>query len=77
MVLTRSLRVILAGAVMGIGCALWMNRLMQGLLYGVSPADPLTFTGAVVFLSVVGLAASYVPAHQAARIDPMATRRAE
>jgi putative ABC transport system permease protein len=77
MVLTRSLYVILAGAVVGIGSALWLNRLMQGLLYGVSPADPLTFGGAVVFLSLVGLAASYIPARQAARIDPMATLRAE
>jgi putative ABC transport system permease protein len=77
MVLTRSLRVILAGAAVGIGCALWLSRLMQGLLYGVSPADPLTFGGAVVFLSVVGLAASYIPARQASRIDPMASLRAE
>jgi putative ABC transport system permease protein len=77
MVLKRSLRVMGAGAAAGIGCALWLNRLMQGLLYGVSAADPLTFVGAVVFLSLVGLTASYIPARQAARIDPMATLRAE
>jgi len=77
MVLTRSLRVMLAGTAVGIGCALWLNRLMHGLLYGISPADPLTFGAAVVFLCVVGVTASYVPARQAARIDPMATLRAE
>ena len=77
MVLMRSLRVMLAGAAAGIGCALWLNRLMHVLLYGISPADPLTFAAAVVFLCVVGMTASYIPARQAARIDPMATLRAE
>lgn len=77
MVLARSLRVILAGAAAGIVCALWLNRLMHGLLYGVSPADPLTFCAAVVFLALVGLAASYIPARQAAHIDPMTTLRAD
>ena len=44
------------GAAAGVGCALWLNRLMQGLLYGVSPADPFAFSVSVVFLCVVGLA---------------------
>jgi ABC-type antimicrobial peptide transport system permease subunit len=77
MVLASSLRVILTGAAVGIGCALWLNRVMHGLLYGVSPADPLTFCAAVIFLAMVGLAAAYIPARQAAHIDPMTTLRAD
>ena len=77
MVLIRSLRVVLVGAAVGMGCAVWLNRLIEGLLYGVSPADPLTFGGAAAFLCLVGLAASYIPARQAARVDPVATLRAE
>jgi ABC-type antimicrobial peptide transport system permease subunit len=77
MILAQSLKVICAGVLVGVGCALWLNRLMQGLLYGVSPADPLTFGLAIGFLAVVGLAASYIPARHASAIDPMATLRSE
>ena len=77
MILTQSVKVIFAGVVVGTGCALWLNRLMQGLLYGVSAADPRTFGLAIGFLAMVGLAASYLPARQASAIDPMTTLRAE
>jgi len=77
MVLAQSVRVIFAGVVVGTGCALWLNRLMQGLLYGVSAADPLTFCLAIGFLTAVGLTASYLPARQASAVDPMTTLRAE
>lgn len=77
MILAHSLKVILVGVVAGTGCALWLNRLMQGLLYNVSPADPLTFALAIAFLALVGLAASYLPARQASFIDPMTTLRSE
>jgi putative ABC transport system permease protein len=77
MILAQSAKVILAGVVVGAGCALWLNRLMQGLLYGISSADPLTFGVAIGFLAAVGMAASYLPARQASVVDPMTTLRAE
>ena len=77
MVLAQSVKVIFAGVVVGTGCALWLNRLMQGLLYGISAADPLTFGLAIGFLTAVGLMASYLPARQASAVDPMTTLRSE
>ena len=77
MILAQSLKVTLAGVTAGVLCAFWLNRLIRSLLYGVSPADPLTFGGAIVFLVLVGLAASYLPARQASKIDPVTTLRSE
>jgi putative ABC transport system permease protein len=77
MVVAQSMRVIFAGVVVGTGCALSLSRLMRGLLYGISAADPLTFGLAIGFLTMVGLAASYLPARQASAVDPMATLRSE
>ncbi len=77
LVLVQSVKVILGGAIAGTACALWLNRLMRGLLYGISPADPLTFGLAIAFLGVVGLTASYLPAREASAVDPMTTLRAE
>jgi predicted permease len=77
MILAQSLKVIFAGVTAGVLCALWLSRLIRSLLYGVSPADPLTFGGAIVFLVLVGLAASYLPARQASKIDPVTTLRSE
>jgi ABC-type antimicrobial peptide transport system permease subunit len=77
LVLVQSMKVILGGAVAGAACALWLNRLMRGLLYGISPADPLTFGLAIGFLAVVGLTASYLPAREASAVDPVTTLRAE
>jgi ABC-type antimicrobial peptide transport system permease subunit len=77
MILTHSFKVILGGVVVGACCSLWLNRLIQTLLYGVSSADPLTFVVATGFLCLVGLSASYLPAYEASGIDPVTTLRSE
>jgi len=75
MVLRQGLRLALAGASLGLVCALLVSRLMVGLLYGVSPADPLTFAGVTLLLIGVALLACYIPARRAIRVDPLVALR--
>ncbi|MDE3136068.1 MAG: ABC transporter permease [Acidobacteriota bacterium] len=75
MITGEGLRVILAAAVVGVGGALALARVLASLLFGVTAADPLTFIAVVVLVVVTGLAACYVPARRAAQIDPMAALR--
>jgi putative ABC transport system permease protein len=77
MVMLRGLGLAAAGAALGVASALIVSHLMDGLLYGVSPADPPTFAGVTVVLTAVALAASYIPALRAMRLDPITTLRSE
>jgi putative ABC transport system permease protein len=65
------------GATIGIAAALLLSRVMEGLLFGISPRDTLTFTLAAALLFIVALAASYLPARRAARSDPMQALRTD
>jgi ABC-type antimicrobial peptide transport system permease subunit len=65
------------GIVVGIVAALVLTRFMQSLLYGVEATDPLTFGAIIALLVVMALAATYVPARRAARIDPLISLRGE
>jgi predicted permease len=65
------------GVLVGLGAAFALTRLMGSLLYGVDPFDPLTFGTVAVTLTMVALLASYLPAHRAARIDPVEAIRYE
>jgi ABC-type antimicrobial peptide transport system permease subunit len=75
MVLNQGLPLALAGAAVGLVGALIVSHLMAGLLYGVSPSDPLTFISLTVVLVIVALAACYIPARRAIRVDPIVALR--
>jgi predicted permease len=77
MVARKAINMTAAGLAVGIAVALAVAHLVGSLLVQVSPADPLTFLFAIVFLSGVALAASYVPAYRATRVDPMSALRCE
>jgi ABC-type antimicrobial peptide transport system permease subunit len=68
---------VVQGIALGLAGSLAAARLFQNLLYGVTPRDPATYAAAPVVLLAVALAASYVPARRAARVDPMAALRTE
>jgi ABC-type antimicrobial peptide transport system permease subunit len=77
LVLRQTLVLAGAGAACGVLAAAGLTRLLEGQLHGVEPIDPLSFGAVVLGLLGVSLVASWVPARRAARVDPMATLRAE
>ena len=77
MVLRQGLGLAAAGAVLGVAGALIVSHLMAGLLFGVSPYDLSTFVGVTAVLTAVAIAASYVPALRAMRLDPMTMLHSE
>jgi len=76
-VVGRGLILSVAGVTLGAGGALALTRLLAGLLFGIRPDDPLTFTGAVVALVAAGALACAIPAARAACVDPMVALRYE
>jgi putative ABC transport system permease protein len=66
-----------AGLAIGLALALASGRLLQGLLFGVTPRDPLILAGVTLGVAVATLAACYVPVRRAVRVDPMVALRAE
>jgi predicted permease len=77
MVVRQGMSVAGLGIVFGLAGAAALTRLMKSLLYGVSATDAVTFSAVAVFLAMVALAASYVPALRATRVDPLVALRDE
>jgi putative ABC transport system permease protein len=75
LVVRDGMRVAGVGVTLGVVAALFATRFASGLLYGVSPRDPLTLTTVVVTLLVVSALANYLPARRAARVDPLMALR--
>ena len=73
--LARGLRLGVAGAACGLGLAVIVARLLTSLLYGVSPTDIVTFSGALALVMMIVLLASLIPAWRASRTDPIAALR--
>ena len=73
----QSLRLALLGVVAGVVTSLFVTRLIRSMLFEVSPNDPVVLLGVSLVLIAVALAASYLPARRAAKIDPVIALRAE
>ncbi len=77
MTIREGMQLTFVGAAIGLGGALLLTRLMAGLLYGVTARDPLTFVAVIAVMSLVSLAACYLPARRATRVDPLVALRYE
>jgi putative ABC transport system permease protein len=77
LVIRQGMATTLLGLFLGVLAALALTRLMTAILFGVSPHDPVAFAAATALLAAVALAAAYLPARRAARVDPMVALRAE
>jgi putative ABC transport system permease protein len=73
----QALRVVGGACVLGLALSLAFGRALSGLLYGVSPFDPLTLAGVIVLVVGVAALAAFLPSLRASRIDPMEALREE
>ena len=77
MVLGQGMALAAAGLVVGVGASFLLTRFLQTQLFNVKPSDPATLAAVVAFIATVALAACYLPAHRATRVDPMVVLRDE
>ena len=77
MIFRQGAGIVVPGAVIGVIAAFALARLLGGVLVGVTSTDPLTYAGVSVLLTLVALAASYIPARRATKVDPIVALRYE
>jgi ABC-type antimicrobial peptide transport system permease subunit len=77
LVVGHGMRLVLVGICIGLAAALGFSRVLQTLLFGVEPSDPLTFSVIPLLLAAVALFACWLPARRAARVDPIEALRCE
>lgn len=77
LVVSEGLTLTVIGIVVGLGCAFALTRFLSAFLYGVSATDPLDFAAVAGLFATVALAASYIPARRAMRVDPLTALRYE
>jgi predicted permease len=76
-IILQTLGLAAIGMLVGSAVSWILARALSGLLYGVTPADPITFLGMLIVLTAVAALAGYLPARRASRIDPMVALRAD
>jgi ABC-type antimicrobial peptide transport system permease subunit len=77
MILKEGGVLVVMGVALGVGGAFYGARVIQGLLFGVEPRDPVTFAGVAVLMAAIGIVACWIPALRAARIDPAIAMRSD
>jgi predicted permease len=77
LVVGQGILLALIGAAIGVGTAIGVTRFMSSMLYGIHAGDPVTFAAVAILLALVALAACYIPARRAMRVDPMVALRYE
>ena len=77
LVLREGMLLAAAGLVLGLAGAIAATRLLTSMLFEVKPGDPSTYAAVAILLAIVALAASYLPAHRASKVDPLVALRQE
>lgn len=77
LVVAQGMKLLLLGVAAGAAAAFVLTPVMSSLLFGISPSDPVTFAGSVIFLALVALVACYIPARRAAKVEPVVALRYE
>jgi len=77
MVVGQGIVLVITGAIVGVGVALAVTRYLKSMLYDIHANDPVTIAGVSILLTLVAVAACYIPARRATRVDPMVALRYE